>query len=61
MAGASLVQICSAAIQNGPEIYGKVAREMGEWMDSSGIASIEDVRGQYLRNVMARNARSGLK
>ena len=55
------MQICSAAIQNGPEIYGKVAREMGEWMDSSGIASIEDVRGQYLRNVMARNARSGLK
>jgi len=61
MAGASLVQICSAAIQHGPEIYGKVAREIGEWMDSSEYSSIEDIRGLYMRNVMARNARSGLK
>lgn len=56
MAGASLVQICTAAIQHGSEIYGKVAGEMEEWMKLKGYSSIEDIRGLYLRNVMARNS-----
>ncbi len=58
MAGASLVQICSAAIQHGPETYGKVAREIGEWMDTAGFAAIGDLRGLYMKNVMSRNTRA---
>ncbi|MDD3389938.1 dihydroorotate dehydrogenase [Aminivibrio sp.] len=55
MAGASLVQICSAAVRHGSEIYGRVAAEMGEWLDSRGIDSIEDVRGRYISAVRGRD------
>ncbi|HPJ26230.1 MAG TPA: diguanylate cyclase [Synergistaceae bacterium] len=51
MAGASLVQICSGAIKEGPEIYGRVAREMEEWLDAHGYASVEEVRGLYGKNL----------
>ncbi len=52
MAGASLVQICSGAIKEGPGIYGRVAREMGEWLDAHGHASVEEVRGLYGENIL---------
>ncbi len=45
MAGASAVQICTAAILRGPAIYGAVARQMSEWMDANGVASISDIWG----------------
>ena len=55
MAGASLVQICSAAVRHGSQIYGRVAAEIGQWLDSRGIGSIEDVRGRYIRAVRERD------
>jgi len=46
MAGARAVQLCTAAILRGPGIYGKVAREMAEWMDAHGCRTLDDVRAR---------------
>jgi dihydroorotate dehydrogenase/Pyruvate/2-oxoacid:ferredoxin oxidoreductase delta subunit len=51
MAGASAVQICTGAILEGPAIYGRVAREIAEFMDRKGYGSIEDLRGAYVRGI----------
>ena len=49
MAGASAVQICTAALFHGPEIYGRVAGELASYMDENGYGSIDDLRGLALR------------
>ncbi len=49
MAGASAVQVCTAAITRGPSIYGKIAKELGAWLDAHGYASIDEIRGMALR------------
>ncbi len=54
MAGASLVQICTAALRKGPEIYGKVAGEIDEWLDSHNYSSLQEIRGLYIRNAEER-------
>ena len=48
MAGATAVQICTAAILRGPEIYGKVAREISDWLDAHGLASLDAVRNAFV-------------
>jgi heterodisulfide reductase subunit A-like polyferredoxin len=48
MAGASAVQVCTAAITKGPEVFGKIAREMDAWLDLHGYASARDVIGLAL-------------
>ncbi|MCD6501407.1 4Fe-4S binding protein [bacterium] len=47
MAGASAVQVCSAAIRDGHGVYGKIAREIAEWLDAHGYSSIEEIKGLY--------------
>ena len=49
MAGASAVQICTGAILEGQTIYGRVAREIGDWLRSHGYDSVEDIRGMALK------------
>ena len=49
MAGASAVQVCTAAITRGPGIYGKIAKELGAWMDAHGYQSIAGMQGLALR------------
>jgi dihydroorotate dehydrogenase/NAD-dependent dihydropyrimidine dehydrogenase PreA subunit len=51
MAGARAVQICTGAILEGPEIYGRVTREIGEFMDRKGLASLDDLVGAYMRGI----------
>ncbi len=51
MAGASLVQVCSAAIKDGNTAYGRIASEMADWLESHGYDSPEQVRGLYGRNL----------
>jgi dihydroorotate dehydrogenase subfamily 1 len=51
MAGASAVQICTGAILEGQTIYGRVAREIGEWLKSHGYDSVEDIRGIALKHL----------
>jgi len=46
MAGARAVQVCTAAILRGSGIYGTITREMAEWMDAHGCATLDDVRAR---------------
>jgi dihydroorotate dehydrogenase subfamily 1 len=51
MAGASAVQICTAAMVRGHKIYGLIADEMAKFMRVKGYNSISDVRGVALRHL----------
>ncbi len=51
MAGASAVEVCTAAILDGPGVYGRIAREMKEWLTAHGYDSIEDIRGIALKGL----------
>lgn len=48
MIGAQAVQVCTAAILKGPEVYGTIVREMREFMESHGIDSLHALRGMAL-------------
>ncbi len=48
MVGASAVQVCTAGILRGPEVYGRIAHEMGEWLDKHGYHSVQAIRGMSL-------------
>jgi dihydroorotate dehydrogenase subfamily 1 len=45
LAGASAVQVCTAAILHGPAVFGKIARELDTWLDEHGYAAAADIRG----------------
>lgn len=49
MAGATAVQVCTAAITNGPQIFGKLAAQLGKWLDEHGYTTVEEIRGLALR------------
>jgi dihydroorotate dehydrogenase subfamily 1 len=51
MAGASAVQVCTAAIMRGPNVYGKIASQVGDWLDHHGYASVEDIRGLAVKKM----------
>lgn len=58
MAGASAVQICTEAILKGPNIYGKIVKELEAFLDSHGYASVEDIKGLAIRKMAARTFRT---
>jgi dihydroorotate dehydrogenase subfamily 1 len=45
MAGASAVQVCTAAMLHGPGVFGKLARELDAWLDEHGYATAAEIRG----------------
>ncbi|MDC7239146.1 MAG: hypothetical protein PQJ50_02170 [Spirochaetales bacterium] len=47
MAGASAVQICSAAIRRGPSVYKAVADEMQWWLEEHGYSHVHDVKDSF--------------
>jgi dihydroorotate dehydrogenase subfamily 1 len=49
MAGASAVQVCTAAILRGPAVFGKIAGEMATWLASHGYTGLDAIRGLTLR------------
>lgn len=49
MAGASAVGVCTAAILRGPAVFGRIAAELGTWLDAHGYASVRDIQGLALR------------
>jgi dihydroorotate dehydrogenase/NAD-dependent dihydropyrimidine dehydrogenase PreA subunit len=51
MAGATAVQVCTAAIYEGPKVYGRIVKEMAEWMERNGYKSLDEIRGLYLRKI----------
>lgn len=58
MAGASAVQVCTAAILQGPGVYGKMVKELNDFLDSHGYNSIEDIKGLTIRKMAERWART---
>jgi dihydroorotate dehydrogenase subfamily 1 len=58
MAGAWCVQICTAAILRGPSVFGRVTREMGEWLDEHGYSSLDEIRGLAIRRLYEREYRT---
>ena len=45
MAGASAVQVCTAAIVRGPAVFGKIATEIGTWLERHGYPGPSAVTG----------------
>jgi dihydroorotate dehydrogenase (NAD+) catalytic subunit len=58
MVGASAVGVCTAAILKGPAVFGKIAREISEWLDAHGYESVENVRGLAIRHWREREFRT---
>jgi len=48
MAGASAVQVCTAAVLDGHTVYGKIAGQVEEWLDSHEYTSIREIQGKAL-------------
>ena len=45
MAGASAVGVCTAAILRGPQVFGRIALELDEWLDGHGYESVGEIVG----------------
>mgnify|MGYP006415713525 FL=1 len=50
MAGASLIGMGTAVHFRGPEVFGKVAKEMNDWCDVNGVEKITDIIGKVHAN-----------
>lgn len=61
MAGASAVQICTAAIIRGNKIFGLIADNLGKFMNARGYDSIDDIRGVALKNLPEEQRRTSAK
>ncbi|RLG84525.1 MAG: dihydroorotate dehydrogenase [Thermoprotei archaeon] len=49
MAGASAVQICTAVIVEGPQVFRRLAEGVAKWLKDHGYSSIEDIRSMALK------------
>jgi dihydroorotate dehydrogenase subfamily 1 len=54
MAGASAVQVCTAAILKGPGVYGKIVKEMEAFLDSQGYSDLSAIKGLAHRKMAER-------
>jgi len=50
MAGAQGLGVCTAAIVEGRDVYGKIAQEMKEWMQEHGYKNIQEIIGLGVRH-----------
>lgn len=51
MAGASAVQVCTEAILKGPTVYGKIVKELNDFLDSHGYESVDEIKGLTIRKM----------
>lgn len=58
MAGASAVQVCTEAILKGPLVYGKIAKELNEFLDSHGYSDVNEIVGLAHKKSDERNFRT---
>ncbi|KXA98962.1 hypothetical protein AKJ39_00145 [candidate division MSBL1 archaeon SCGC-AAA259J03] len=61
MAGASAVQICTAAITRGTKIFGLIADNLRKFMNARGYNSIEELSGVALRHLPEEPLRTTAK
>lgn len=53
LAGAAVVQVCSALYRRGIPYLGTMVREVGEWMAAKGFERIDQVRGRLAQKHVA--------
>jgi dihydroorotate dehydrogenase (NAD+) catalytic subunit len=58
MAGASAVQVCTAAILKGPGVYGKIVKELDGFLDGHGYHDVAGIKGLALRKMAERWVRT---
>ncbi len=58
MAGASAVQVCTAALIEGFSVFSKIVEETEKWLKSHGYDSIEDVKGLALKYITDKPRRT---
>ncbi len=51
MAGASAVEVCTAAVLEGPTVYGRIAKQIEKWLDDHGYDSVDDIQGMALKHI----------
>jgi dihydroorotate dehydrogenase subfamily 1 len=51
MAGASAVEVCTAAILHGDTVYGQIVGEISTWLDEHGYDSVNDIKGIALKHL----------
>jgi dihydroorotate dehydrogenase subfamily 1 len=49
MAGALAVEVCTEAILRGPTVYGRIARELNEFLDEHDYKSVDEISGLTVR------------
>ncbi len=54
MAGASAVQICTAAMSEGPSIFQRIINEVNDWLDAHNYSSINDIKGLAIDKIKTR-------
>jgi len=58
MAGASAVQVCTAAILKGPSVFGRIASEMDAWLEEHGHTSLGAIQGLTVKRWAERHPRT---
>lgn len=61
MAGASAVQVCTAALIEGPGVFKRILKELEEWLRTHGYTSILDVKGKSLKYLKPEPRRTWAK
>jgi dihydroorotate dehydrogenase subfamily 1 len=51
MAGASAVQVCTAAILRGPAVFGRIASELATWLAAHGYRDVAEIQGLAVRQL----------
>ncbi len=51
MAGASAVEVCTAAIMEGQTVYGRIAQEIASWLESHDYDALDEIRGMALEHI----------
>jgi len=54
MAGATAVQVCTAAILRGPAVFGRIVSELAAWLAAHGYERLDQVRGVALSQAAPR-------
>ncbi len=50
MAGANVVQVCSALYKNGPEYIDELKKGVSSWLDDEGHKCVDEIRGLALKS-----------
>ncbi|MEG6522320.1 4Fe-4S binding protein [Desulfotomaculum sp. 1211_IL3151] len=58
MAGASAVQVCTEGILKGPKVYGKIAKELNDFLDSHGYTDVAQIKGLTIKKMAERAFRA---